>query len=139
MTDKNRTSRRFRLLATATLTLVLLVALAAVGSAATDKKPSASQYQYGKKTTVCHKGKKTIVVGARAARAHLRHGDSAGPCSADRARPAKAKAKDQARAKDKATAKAKTKAKADVPAATDAAPADKPAKGKAKGKEKKGK
>ena len=40
-----------------------------------------AQYQYGKKkVTLCHKGKKTITVGAPAAKAHLRHGDKLGRC-----------------------------------------------------------
>jgi len=43
--------------------------------------PSAAQYQYGKqKVTLCHKGKKTITVGAPAVKAHLRHGDTLGRC-----------------------------------------------------------
>ena len=43
--------------------------------------PAAAQYQYGKtKVTLCHKGKKTITVGAPAVKAHLRHGDKLGPC-----------------------------------------------------------
>lgn len=29
---------------------------------------------------VCHKGKKTLTLPAPAAEAHLRHGDTAGPC-----------------------------------------------------------
>ena len=32
------------------------------------------------KVTLCHKGKKTISVGASAVPAHLRHGDTLGPC-----------------------------------------------------------
>jgi hypothetical protein len=45
------------------------------------KNASAAQYQYGKtKVTLCHKGKKTIKVGAPAAKAHLRHGDKLGAC-----------------------------------------------------------
>ena len=33
------------------------------------------------KVTICHKGKKTIRVGAPALKSHLRHGDRPGPCS----------------------------------------------------------
>ena len=49
-------------------------------------KPSAAQYQY--KVTICHKtGSKkkpshTITVSSRAVAAHLRHGDTLGPCVA---------------------------------------------------------
>jgi hypothetical protein len=32
------------------------------------------------KVTLCHKGKNTITVGAAAVPAHLRHGDTIGPC-----------------------------------------------------------
>lgn len=32
------------------------------------------------KVTLCHKGKKTLTVGAPAQTAHLRHGDTKGPC-----------------------------------------------------------
>ena len=32
------------------------------------------------KVTLCHKGKKTLTVGAPAQEAHLRHGDSPGAC-----------------------------------------------------------
>jgi len=32
------------------------------------------------KVTLCHKGKKTLTVGVPAQSAHLRHGDTRGPC-----------------------------------------------------------
>jgi len=38
------------------------------------------QYQYGKKVTICHKGKTTIRISSRAWLAHKRHGDSVGLC-----------------------------------------------------------
>lgn len=77
------------------LALVLVLAVAALAGAAPGKpgKPgkggvSAAQYQYGPsgkqygktKVTLCHKGKKTITVGAPAAKAHMRHGDKLGSC-----------------------------------------------------------
>ena len=83
------------------LTVVLILAVAAFAGAApppgkgkppTAGKPAAAataakkQYgpagkQYGKtKVTLCHKGKKTLTVGAPAAKAHLRHGDKLGRC-----------------------------------------------------------
>ena len=44
-------------------------------------KKTVSVAQYGKtKVTLCHKGKKTLTVGAPAQKAHLRHGDKLGPC-----------------------------------------------------------
>lgn len=33
------------------------------------------------KVVLCHKGKKTLQVGAAAAKAHYDHGDTAGPCN----------------------------------------------------------
>lgn len=38
------------------------------------------QYQYGKKVTVCHKGRKTIQVSLRGWLHHKRHGDRLGAC-----------------------------------------------------------
>jgi len=83
------------------LSAVLLLAVVAFAGAApppgkgkppTAGKPAAAataakkQYgpagkQYGKtKVTLCHKGKKSITVGAPAVKAHLRHGDKLGRC-----------------------------------------------------------
>ena len=85
-------STKLRLALVVVLTAALcmsVVALAAPGKgkpvkpakSVKAKTPSAAQYQYGKtKVTLCHKGKKTITVGAPAAKAHLRHGDELGTC-----------------------------------------------------------
>jgi hypothetical protein len=80
------------------LTVVLVLAVAALAGASPGKgkpgkpgkkdAPSTAQYQYGPsgkqygktKVTLCHKGKKTITVGAPAAKAHMRHGDKLGRC-----------------------------------------------------------
>jgi hypothetical protein len=80
------------------LTVVLVLAVAALAGASPGKgkpgkpgkkdAPSTAQYQYGPsgkqygktKVTLCHKGKKTITVGAPAVKAHLRHGDKLGAC-----------------------------------------------------------
>lgn len=83
----SRVSRSLRLLLIAGLATVLFLALAALATGKPGKpkpvkgaKAAASQYQYGKtKMTICHKGK-TITVGQPAVRAHLRHGDTVGPC-----------------------------------------------------------
>jgi hypothetical protein len=39
------------------------------------------------KVTLCHKGKNTITVGKPAQAAHLRHGDTVGPCQSEGAAP----------------------------------------------------
>ena len=38
------------------------------------------QFQYGKKVTVCHKGKKSIRISVRGWLGHKRHGDAMGTC-----------------------------------------------------------
>jgi hypothetical protein len=61
--------------------LLVLALLAGVGFA--KSSPGAAQYQYGGKgkTTVCHKGKKTVRISNKAVRSHVRHGDKLGPCA----------------------------------------------------------
>ena len=98
----SRVPRIARAAVASALTLVLVLAVAALAGASPGKgKPPAppgqakkntapiaaqDQYgpaghQYGKtKVTLCHKGKKTITVGAPAVKAHLRHGDKLGRC-----------------------------------------------------------
>ena len=107
--------------------VTLFAALGGVGSA--QSSISAGQYQYGAKVTICHKGKHTITVGKAAVPAHLRHGDTMGTCAA-----AKAKAKKVKAAKAKAhAAKEHGAEKSNTPEKSHA-PADKPGKGKGKGK-----
>jgi hypothetical protein len=53
----------------------------AAAATAAKKQYGPAGKQYGKtKVTLCHKGKKTITVGAPAVKAHLRHGDKLGRC-----------------------------------------------------------
>ena len=83
-------ARNLRLALVVVLTAALVLSVAALAAVPTKGKPanpgkakssSAAQYQYGKtKVSLCHKGKKTITVGAPAAKAHLRHGDTLGRC-----------------------------------------------------------
>jgi hypothetical protein len=40
-----------------------------------------AQYQYGKKVTICHKGKNTLTISAKAWAAHQRHHDTLGTCA----------------------------------------------------------
>src|SRR3954451_22957378 len=90
--------------------LTALALLAGAGLASTSSSSSAA-YQYGKKVTICHHthSKKhpfvTITVSQHALKAHLKHGDTVGPCSSPKSAAAKAKAAAAAKAKAKAKAK----------------------------------
>ncbi|MCY7303442.1 MAG: hypothetical protein LH654_10530, partial [Thermoleophilia bacterium] len=64
--------------AVAFASFVMFAALGGVGLAQT--AVGLGQYQYGKKVTICHKGKRTIRISVRAWPAHKRHGDSVGTC-----------------------------------------------------------
>ena len=113
--------------ALATGMLTVFAALGGVGVA--QSAVSAVQYQYGKKVTICHKGK-TITVSKNAVPAHVRkHGDTLGPCTSA---AAKAKAAKAAKAAKVKAAKVKAeKAHAEKP---NAQKGEKPGKGKGRGK-----
>ncbi len=97
--------------ALATLTVVALAALGGIGYAASGGGSTfAAEYQYGKKVTICHKGK-TISVSVNALKGHTRHGDTLGTCAAAKAKAAKIKAQ-KAKAKAKAAKAKAQKAKA---------------------------
>lgn len=65
------------------LVLALLVAMLAVGPAAMAKKGK-GKAKGKEKVTLCHnfdqENPQTITVGGPAAKAHMAHGDTAGPC-----------------------------------------------------------
>ena len=105
LADRVRSDRRrsrrgaFRIACAGMLTVAMLAALASVGGlgyaagpaksawhVVTHKGPkkghrtrTPAQFQYGHKVLICHKGR-TIFVDQHAAPAHLRHGDTLGPC-----------------------------------------------------------
>ena len=103
----NFKSRQARGLAAIGLTAGMVALFATLGGAGmAQNSGTAAEGQYGKKVTLCHKGKKTITVGKAAVPAHLRHGDTVGTCAAAKAKKAKLKAAKIKAAKAKA-AKAK--------------------------------
>jgi hypothetical protein len=85
----------FKIWTAAAVTAAFFVPLGILGAPALAKSAASasqyeysgsSQYQYHGKITLCHRthsrkhGSHQITVGAAAARAHLRHGDTLGPC-----------------------------------------------------------
>jgi len=93
VTYRNRGRATVRLLLAGGVSALLLTPLVAFGGIGFAKgSPSAGQYQYaGGKTTICHRthSKKhpgvTITVSNSALPAHMRHGDTLGPCAASTA------------------------------------------------------
>ena len=88
----NRSRRGVALVAVIAASVVAFASLGGVGLA--QSAVGLAQYQYGKKVTICHKGKNTIRISTRAWPAHKRHGDTLGTCAAAKK---KAHAKKQAR------------------------------------------
>lgn len=121
-----------RRLATAAIVAVCgVMAFAALGGVGLAQSANnAAQAEYGKKVTICHKGKKTITISKNAWPAHKRHGDTLGSCqsAAAKAKAAKIKAAKIKAAKAKA---AKAKAAKEKAAKKKA---EKPGKGGGKGK-----
>ena len=75
-------SRRRRVGAAAAATVAALVAFASLGGVGLAHGVlSLAQYQYGKKVTICHKGKHTITISMKAWPAHKKHGDTMGACA----------------------------------------------------------
>jgi hypothetical protein len=76
-------TRRKRITAVVAVAVVTLVAFASLGGVGLAQSAvGLAQYQYGKKVTICHKGKNTIRISVRAWPAHKRHGDTQGACIA---------------------------------------------------------
>ena len=134
-----------RIAAAAAMVVCMLVAVAALGGVGHAQNViTAAQAAYGKKVTICHKGKNTISISKSAWPAHQRHGDTLGTCAAAKkakaAKAAKIKAAKAAAAKAKAEQAKGEKGKSDE-AKSDKGKseekkddhADKPGKGKGKG------
>src|SRR4029079_8521758 len=133
----NKSSTMPRIAAATALVVCMVMAFAALGGVGqAGNAISAAQSQYGKKVTICHKGK-TIKVSKHAVRAHLRHHDTLGPCSTVKAKHKKHHKhhKHVAKPKHEHSAKVKheehaTKAKTD----SEKSKGDKPGNGKGRGK-----
>jgi hypothetical protein len=97
------------------MVVCLVTAVAALGGVgAAQSATSSADKAYGKKVTICHKGKNTISISKKALPAHLRHGDTVGTCAAAKAKKAKAAKAAKAKAAKIKAAKAKAaKAKAE--------------------------
>jgi hypothetical protein len=100
-----------RIAAAAAMVVCMLVAVAALGGVGYAQTSSAEK-AYGKKVTICHKGKKTISIAKAAWPAHQRHGDTLGTCASAAAKAAKAKKAKAAKAKAAKAEAAKAKAEA---------------------------
>ncbi len=75
--------KRSRIAGAAAMVVCLLAALAALGGVgAAQSAISSADKAYGKKVTICHKGKNTISIAKAAWPAHQRHGDTLGTCAA---------------------------------------------------------
>ncbi len=121
----------------------MLVAAAALGGVGHAQNViTAAQGAYGKKVTICHKGKNTISISKNAWAAHQRHGDTLGTCASAAAKAKKAKAAKIKAAKAEAAKAKAAKAKAEAAKAKaeqkkaekkQDQSADKPGKGKGKG------
>ena len=132
----NPSNKRPRIAAAAAMAVCLLAAFAALGGVGTAQSAiSSAQDAYGKKVTICHKGKKTISIAKSAWPAHQRHGDTLGTCASAAAKAKKAKAAKAAKVKAEA-AKAKAEKKKADHKKDDSA--EKPGKGNGHGKGGKG-
>ena len=79
--QKSRGTKSGRAAAVIAIAVASLVAFASFGGAGIAQSAvGLAQYQYGKKVTICHKGKRTIRISVRAWPAHKRHGDTVGTC-----------------------------------------------------------
>ena len=76
----NSSRRGVALVAVVAASVVAFASLGGVGLA--QGAVGLAQDQYGKKLTICHKGKNTIRISTRAWPAHKRHGDTLGTCAA---------------------------------------------------------
>ncbi len=74
----SRSQRGAALVVVVVASLVAFASLGGIGFA--QSAVGLAQYQYGKKMTICHKGKRNIRISVRAWPAHKRHGDVAAVC-----------------------------------------------------------
>lgn len=71
-----------RIVIATVVAIAAVVAFAALGGVGLAKSAiGLAQYQYGKRVTICHKGKNTMTISLKAWPAHQRHGDTLGVCA----------------------------------------------------------
>lgn len=82
MRNSRENNRRRRIAVTVVAAVAAASAFASLGGVGLAQNAiGLHQYQYGKKVTICHKGKATIRISSRAWLAHKRHGDLLGECA----------------------------------------------------------
>jgi len=82
MSNARDHTRGLRIASVAALVVVVMAVFGALGGIGLAQSAiGLAQYQYGKKVTICHKGRMTIRVSFHAWPAHQRHGDTLGPCA----------------------------------------------------------
>lgn len=69
-----------RIVIAAVVAIAAVAAFAALGGVGLAKS-AIGPAQYGKKVTICHKGKNTMTISAKAWPAHQRHDDTLGVCT----------------------------------------------------------
>ena len=81
MRNSRGSNRRGRIAASVAVAAVAVTAFASLGGVGLAQNAiGLHQYQYGKKVTICHKGKKPVRISLHAWLAHKRHGDVMGLC-----------------------------------------------------------
>ena len=82
MSNARDHTRGLRIASVAALVVVVMAVFGALGGIGLAQSAiGLAQYQYGKKVTICHKGRVTLRISVHAWPAHERHGDILGPCT----------------------------------------------------------
>jgi hypothetical protein len=83
--ERNKTRGSSRAIVIAIVALYVWSLLAAFGGFGTGVQSASAEYQYEDKVTICHHADAanmvTITISSSALDAHLKHGDTIGPCA----------------------------------------------------------